>query len=65
MYGGAVSVPIVVRSVIGKSWGQGAQHSQGLHALFMHVPGLKVVAPSDALRRQGRARSRRSATTTR
>ena len=46
MYGGAVAVPIVVRSVIGKSWGQGAQHSQGLHALFMHVPGLKVVAPS-------------------
>ena len=46
MYGGAVSVPIVVRSVIGRSWGQGAQHSQGLHALFMHVPGLRVVAPS-------------------
>jgi pyruvate/2-oxoglutarate/acetoin dehydrogenase E1 component len=46
MYGGTVSVPLVVRSVIGKSWGQGAQHSQGLHALFMHVPGLKVVAPT-------------------
>lgn len=46
MYGGAISVPLVVRSVIGRSWGQGAQHSQGLHALFMHVPGLKVVAPT-------------------
>src|SRR6266487_743759 len=46
MYGGAVSVPIVVRSVIGRSWGQGAQHSQGLHSYFAHVPGLKVVAPS-------------------
>jgi pyruvate/2-oxoglutarate/acetoin dehydrogenase E1 component len=46
MYGGQVSVPIVIRSIIGKSWGQGAQHSQGLHALFMHVPGLRVVAPS-------------------
>lgn len=46
MYGGAVSVPIVVRSVIGRSWGQGAQHSQGLHSYFMHVPGLKVFAPS-------------------
>jgi acetoin:2,6-dichlorophenolindophenol oxidoreductase subunit beta len=46
MYGGAVSVPIVVRAIIGKSWGQGAQHSQGLHALFMHIPGLRVVAPS-------------------
>jgi len=48
MYGGTVKVPLVVRSMIGKSWGQGAQHSQGLHALFMHIPGLKVVAPSNA-----------------
>ena len=46
MYGGAVCVPIVVRAIIGRSWGQGAQHSQGLHSFFMHVPGLKVVAPS-------------------
>jgi pyruvate/2-oxoglutarate/acetoin dehydrogenase E1 component len=46
MHGGAVNVPIVVRSSIGRSWGQGAQHSQGLHSLFMHIPGLKVVAPS-------------------
>jgi pyruvate/2-oxoglutarate/acetoin dehydrogenase E1 component len=46
MYGGAASVPIVVRSIIGRSWGQGAQHSQGLHSFFMHVPGLRVVAPS-------------------
>jgi pyruvate/2-oxoglutarate/acetoin dehydrogenase E1 component len=48
MYGGTVSVPLVVRSMIGKSWGQGAQHSQGLYSMFMHVPGLKVVAPSNA-----------------
>lgn len=46
MYGGQVHVPIVVRSMIGKSWGQGAQHSQGLYPFFMHVPGLKVVAPT-------------------
>src|SRR4029453_11559196 len=46
MFGGAVNVPLVVRAVIGRSWGQGAQHSQGLHALFMHVPGLRVVAPT-------------------
>jgi pyruvate/2-oxoglutarate/acetoin dehydrogenase E1 component len=46
-YGGQVSVPMVVRAMIGKSWGQGAQHSQGLHSFFMHVPGLKVVAPSN------------------
>jgi pyruvate/2-oxoglutarate/acetoin dehydrogenase E1 component len=46
MYGGQVAVPLVVRAMIGKSWGQGAQHSQGLHSFFMHVPGLKVVAPA-------------------
>ncbi len=46
MYGGQVAVPLVVRSIIGKSWGQGAQHSQGLYSFFMHVPGLKVVAPA-------------------
>jgi pyruvate/2-oxoglutarate/acetoin dehydrogenase E1 component len=46
MYGGRANVPLVVRSMIGKSWGQGAQHSQGLHSFFMHVPGLKVVAPA-------------------
>jgi len=46
-------VPMVVRSMIGKSWGQGAQHSQALHAMFMHVPGLKVVAPSNAYDAKG------------
>lgn len=45
-FGGQVSVPLVVRAMIGRSWGQGAQHSQALHSFFMHVPGLKVVAPS-------------------
>lgn len=45
-FGGRQSAPMVVRSIIGKSWGQGAQHSQALHSMFMHVPGLKVVAPS-------------------
>jgi pyruvate dehydrogenase E1 component beta subunit len=53
MYGAAVSVPLVVRSMIGKSWGQGAQHSQALHSMFMHVPGLKVAAPSNAYDAKG------------
>jgi pyruvate dehydrogenase E1 component beta subunit len=48
MYNGQVRVPLVVRTMIGRSWGQGAQHSQALHSLFMHIPGLKVVAPSNA-----------------
>ena len=47
MYGGQVNVPLVVRTMIGRSWGQGAQHSQGLYSLFMHVPGLQVVAPTN------------------
>src|SRR6202166_1967188 len=45
MYGGQVSMALVVRGMIGKSWGQGAQHSQGLHSFFMHVPALNVAAP--------------------
>ncbi|MGB0683277.1 MAG: alpha-ketoacid dehydrogenase subunit beta [Magnetovibrionaceae bacterium] len=53
MYGGSVTVPLVVRSMIGKSWGQGAQHSQNLNSLFMHIPGLKVVAPSNAYDAKG------------
>lgn len=39
-------VPLVVRMVIGRGWGQGPQHSQSLEAVFAHVPGLKVVMPS-------------------
>jgi len=46
MFGGSVNVPLVVRGAIGRSWGQGAQHSQSFHSFFMHTPGLKVVAPS-------------------
>jgi pyruvate/2-oxoglutarate/acetoin dehydrogenase E1 component len=47
MYGSQVSVPMVVRAMIGRSWGQGAQHSQGLYSFFMNVPGLRVVAPTN------------------
>lgn len=47
MYGEQVRVPLVVRSMIGRSWGQGAQHSQAPYAFFMHVPGLRVVAPTN------------------
>jgi pyruvate/2-oxoglutarate/acetoin dehydrogenase E1 component len=45
MYGGRVKAPVVFRGMIGKSWGQGPQHSQGLYPLFCHFPGLKVLAP--------------------
>jgi len=46
MTDGAVKIPLVVRGIIGRSWGQGAQHSQAFHSYFMHVPGLRVVAPT-------------------
>jgi pyruvate dehydrogenase E1 component beta subunit len=53
MFGGQSSVPMVVRAVIGRSWGQGAQHSQSLQSLFMHVPGIKVVMPTTPADAQG------------
>ena len=46
VFAGEYSVPMVVRAIIGRSWGQGAQHSQSFHSYFMHTPGLKVVAPT-------------------
>jgi|Deesub1362A_J573_1020465.scaffolds.fasta_scaffold00073_74 pyruvate/2-oxoglutarate/acetoin dehydrogenase E1 component len=44
--GGDIYVPLVIRTLIGKSWGQGPQHSQSLYPLLMNIPGLKIVAPS-------------------
>ena len=46
MYRAQVKVPIVIRAVIGRGWGCGAQHSQTLHSMFAHIPGIKVVMPS-------------------
>jgi len=48
MFGGKMSVPLVIRMIIGRGWGQGPQHSQSLQAWFAHVPGLKVVMPTTA-----------------
>ena len=46
MFGGQTHVPMVIRLIIGRGWGQGPQHSQSLHSVFAHIPGLKVVMPS-------------------
>ena len=46
MFQGQIGVPMVIRAVINRGGEQGAQHSQALHAMFMHVPGLKVVMPA-------------------
>jgi len=48
MFGGHRGVPLTVRMIIGRGWGQGPTHSQNLQAWFAHVPGLKVVMPSTA-----------------
>ncbi len=47
MFGGKMKVPMVIRLIIGRGWGQGPQHSQTLHSFFAHIPGLKVVMPSN------------------
>lgn len=48
MFGGQRSVPITIRLILGRGWGQGPTHSQSLHAWFAHIPGLKVVMPTSA-----------------
>lgn len=42
---GKLKCPITVRAIIGKSWGQGAQHSKEIYPLLKHLPGLKVIVP--------------------
>ena len=46
MFGGKLSVPVVIWGIINRGGEQAAQHSQALHSLFAHIPGLKVVMPS-------------------
>lgn len=48
MFGGRFDVPMLIRMIVGRSWGQGAQHSQSLQSLFAHIPGLRVVMPSSS-----------------
>ena len=43
---GQVKVPMVIRAIVGRGWGQGYQHSKSLHSIFAHIPGLKVVLPT-------------------
>ena len=46
MFGGQFNVPITIRLIIGRGWGQGPTHSQNLQAWFTHISGLKVVMPT-------------------
>ena len=46
-------LPITIRLIIGRGWGQGPTHSQSLQSWFSHIPGLKVVCPSSAYDAKG------------
>ena len=39
-------LPVTIRTIVGRGWGQGPQHSKSLHAWFAHVPGLTVAMPA-------------------
>ena len=46
-------IPLIVRAIINRKGEQGAQHSQALHGLFMHIPNLKIIMPSNAYDAKG------------
>jgi len=51
--GGENNLPITIRAIIGKGWGQGPQHSKSLYSLFAHLPGLRVCVPSNPIDAKG------------
>ena len=53
MSGGKLKVPLVLRTNMGATRRSAAQHSQSLHALIAHIPGLKVAMPSSAYEAKG------------
>ena len=53
MFGGKAKIPMVVRTCCGAGMGAAAQHSQSLEAFFMHMPGIKVIMPSNAYDAKG------------
>jgi pyruvate dehydrogenase E1 component beta subunit len=55
--GGKLNVPLVIRAPIASGGGMGPQHSQSLEAWFMHIPGLRVVLPSNAAEAYGLLRT--------
>lgn len=57
MSGGKLNVPMVLRTNMGATRRSAAQHSQSLHALVCHIPGLKVAMPSSAYEAKGLLKS--------
>lgn len=53
MAGGSIKLPVVLTTAIGGGYNDAAQHSQCLYATFAHMPGIKVVVPSNAYDAKG------------
>ena len=53
MFGGQSNLPITLRLIIGRGWGQGPTHSQSYQSFFAKTPGLKVVMPSNPYNAKG------------
>jgi pyruvate dehydrogenase E1 component beta subunit len=53
MFGGKAVTPVVIRTMYGAGFRAASQHSQCLYSLFTHIPGLKVVMPSNAYEAKG------------
>ncbi len=51
--GGKSQMPLVIRAVVGKGWGQGPQHSKSLHSWFANLPGISVLYPSSPSEAKG------------
>ena len=51
--GGRATMPLTIRAIVGKGWGQGPQHSKSLYSWFAHIPGLKVVTPGSPVDAKG------------
>ncbi len=50
---GKSAMPVTIRTIVGKGWGQGPQHSKSLHTWFAHIPGLRVAMPATAYDAKG------------
>jgi pyruvate dehydrogenase E1 component beta subunit len=50
---GKSAMPVTIRAIVGKGWGQGPQHSKSLHTWFAHLPGLRVAIPATAYDAKG------------
>lgn len=50
---GQAGLPVTIRAIVGKGWGQGPQHSKSPHAWFAHLPGIRVAVPATAYDAKG------------